>query len=95
MTQEEDTQATASAEVTELEGQITELTQNLEVLNGRISRLGSQKELLKKYSDGLFSAGGRAKTGDLLDPKTAGECMGSTVTQRSGRRGGGGGSNCR
>lgn len=31
-----------------------------------------QKDLLSKYSSGLFSAGGQAKTGDLLDKKTIG-----------------------
>ena len=72
VTEEEDTQATASAEVAELEQRIADTNTTREVLVQKMSRLKSQKELLNKYSSGLFAAGGQAKTADLLDPQTIG-----------------------
>ncbi len=75
VTQEEDTQATASAEVAELEEGITNLKEKREVLTKQIARTHSRKDLLEKYSNGLLSAGGQTKTEDLLDPKTIGKVI--------------------
>lgn len=45
-------------------------------LEAEWSRLNVQKDLLAKYSDGLFSAGSKAHTSDLLDNATIGELGG-------------------
>ena len=73
VTQEEDKQANASTEVAELKEKAEELKNALATLEQQIARVGSQKNLLTQYSDGLFSAGKDANTSDLLDSRTMGK----------------------
>ena len=73
VTEEEDSQANASAEVAELEERIAELGRNLEGLGRRVTRLEGQKEMLEKYSNGMFAAGETSESADLVNQKTVGE----------------------
>ena len=74
VTEEEDTQASASAEVVALEERIAELGRSLEGLGRRVTRLEGQKEMLEKYSNGMFAAGEKSESADLVNQKTVGEC---------------------
>lgn len=74
MTQEVDDQANASEEVKELKKKVADLLTEISTIEDQLGRLTDQEKLLKKYSDGLFSAGSKAHTTDLLD--------GSTISER-------------
>ena len=73
MTEEEDTQASASAEVVVLEERIAELGRSLEGMGRRVTRLEGQKDMLEKYSNGMFAAGEKSDGADLVSQKTVGE----------------------
>ncbi len=68
-----DDQTNASDEVKELKEKVTDLKSKVGSLNDQLARISAQSDLLSKYSNGLFSAGGQANTADLLDVKTIGE----------------------
>lgn len=60
---------------------MSDLQGKISCLEAELSRLAVQANLLAKYSDGLFSAGSKAHTSDLLDEITIGELgiLGSAV----------------
>lgn len=70
VTEEEDTQASASAEVVVLEERIAELGRSLEGMGRRVTRLEGQKDMLEKYSNGMFAAGEKSDGADLVSQKT-------------------------
>ena len=73
VSQEEDDKENATAEVAELKQRIALLTAELKSVQQQAERVSSQRELLEKYSTGLFAAGASANSADLLDDKTIGE----------------------
>ena len=73
MTQEVHDEASASEEVKELKLKIADLRREISLLEDSAARVAAQEDLLGKYANGLFSAGQKAHTSDLLDDSTIGE----------------------
>ena len=73
MTKEEEDKSNVLEEVKELREKIKKLQDRTTDNEKKKTRVTAQTDLLEKYSKGLFDAGQKANTSDLLDVKTIGK----------------------
>ena len=73
MTEEEDRVVNASTKVADLEQRLDGLVSGRQELEEEDTRLDTQTEFLKSFSDHLISAGGSSTTASLADPATVGQ----------------------